>query len=379
MKRILLIENRPDFGMGGVENYNCKLCNILKLYFPNVIIDKAALLPAENGKNPALLKEYYYVFNKFENYRNKKGNLNFYKISFLFCKFRSLIYSLENKYHYNLIIDSTVTSFKKFCNKSFYFWIQHNTPSFYSLNYIKNRWIRWLFLFAERFFGVFNNLKYAKNLVLYDEFNFEEVKKNRKTSFNGYIIPLSHSMPLNMEEILVKSVKNKKRILYFGRIDDSQKNIRLLISINNLIHLIDFYGRGDQKLINELGNSYKGFLDSTDNLENLLIQYKYMILMSNYEGFSFSLVQALCYGLPIIIRNTFTSAQFLINNNKNGFLLKPNLTVAEYSKKIMDIYQIKDNEYLKLSKNAYEFAKNNLSNQKFNENWLKIFHKFLDE
>ena len=194
------------------------------------------------------------------------------------------------------------------------------------------------------------------------------MKKNRKTSFNGYIIPLSHSMPLNMEEILVKSVKNKKRILYFGRIDDSQKNIRLLISINNLIHLIDFYGRGDQKLINELGNSYKGFLDSTDNLENLLIQYKYMILMSNYEGFSFSLVQALCYGLPIIIRNTFTSAQFLINNNKNGFLLKPNLTVAEYSKKIMDIYQIKDNEYLKLSKNAYEFAKNNLSNQKFNEN-----------
>ena len=121
MKRILLIENRPDFGMGGVENYNSKLCNILKLYFPNVIIDKAALLPPENGRNPTLLKEYYYVFNKSENYRNKKGNLNFYKISFLFCKFRSLIYSLENKYHYNLIIDSTVTSFKKFWNKPFYF------------------------------------------------------------------------------------------------------------------------------------------------------------------------------------------------------------------------------------------------------------------
>ena len=61
-------------------------------------------------------------------------------------------------------------------------------------------------------------------------------------------------------------------------------------------------------------------------------------------------------------------------SDKVGDSLKSEARKAEKQKR-----DDKYNEYLKLSKNAYEFAKNNLSNQKFNENWLKIFHKFLDE
>ena len=44
MKKILFIENRPDYGLGGIENYNKKLIKILKHNFPNVIIDKCNLL-----------------------------------------------------------------------------------------------------------------------------------------------------------------------------------------------------------------------------------------------------------------------------------------------------------------------------------------------
>ncbi|MBO6072375.1 hypothetical protein J6P59_01775 [bacterium] len=121
MKRVLLIENRPDYGMGGVENYNRKLFNILERNFKNIQIDRAAFLPCENVSNPRLFNNYYHIFDENNNYRTKNGELNFIKISFLFLKFRCLVYKLYNKNHYDLIIDSTIASFKKFRNQNFYF------------------------------------------------------------------------------------------------------------------------------------------------------------------------------------------------------------------------------------------------------------------
>ena len=379
MKRVLLIENRPDYGMGGVENYNRKLFNILERNFKNIQIDRAAFLPCENVSNPRLFNNYYHIFDENNNYRTKNGELNFIKISFLFLKFRCLVYKLYNKNHYDLIIDSTIASFKKFRNQNFYFWVQHNTPSFYSLQYIRNKSKRLIFHLAERFFGIFNNLIYATNLILYDQYNYDEVKENRTLPFNGYIIHLSNFVPLNFENTLASCIAKKERIIYFGRIDNSQKNINLILQINNKIHLIDFYGKGDPILIKKLGDSYKGFLDNNADLQQLLTKYKFMILMSNYEGFSFSIVQALCYGLPVIIEDTFASAKFLTNNNENGFLLNNNLSADEYAKQILDIYHISNEEYLKLSLNAYHFAKANLSDEQFEQRWLKIFHQHLDK
>lgn len=92
-----------------------------------------------------------------------------------------------------------------------------------------------------------------------------------------------------------------------------------------------------------------------------------MIVMSNYEGFSYSLVQALSYGLPIIVLDNYASAKFLVNNNKNGFLLSPNQSLDEYVKKIKDICAISNEQYLQLSLNAYQFAKENLSDKQFEE------------
>ncbi|MBO6072382.1 glycosyltransferase [bacterium] len=90
-----------------------------------------------------------------------------------------------------------------------------------------------------------------------------------------------------------------------------------------------------------------------------------MILMSNQEGFSFSLVQSLACGVPIVVRNTFINASYLTNNNQNGFLLNENLAVDEYATQIKKIYSIDENEYLQLCKNAYNFACKNLSQSEF--------------
>ena len=245
MKHILLIENRPDYGMGGIETYNLSLYKILTTNFKNIKIDRAAFLPCENLCNDELLNQYYYVFNPHENYRTESGTYNFVKIAFLFRRFRDLIYKLNDENNYDLIIDSTITTFKKFSNLPFYFWVQHNTPCYYTMQYIKNKLVRNFILFGEKCFGLKNNILWVKNLILYDQYNYYEVKSKRDDDFNAYIIPLSSFIPLDFTSTLTECVNSKKRILYFGRIDNEQKNIDLLNKINQNLDLIDFYGKGD--------------------------------------------------------------------------------------------------------------------------------------
>ena len=121
MKRILIIENRADYGMGGVENYNRNLYKILTTNFKDIQVDRAAFLPCENINDEDLIKNYYHVYKSNSNFRTKSGNYNFIKVAFLFLKFRNLIYKLNAQNQYNLIIDSTITTFKKFHDFPFYF------------------------------------------------------------------------------------------------------------------------------------------------------------------------------------------------------------------------------------------------------------------
>lgn len=121
LRRVLLVENRADYGMGGVENYNRNLYKILTANFKNIQIDRAAFLPCENINDEKLINHYYHVYKPNSNFRTKNGSYNFVKIAFLFLKFRNLVYKLNKQNQYDLIIDSTITTFKKFHNFSFYF------------------------------------------------------------------------------------------------------------------------------------------------------------------------------------------------------------------------------------------------------------------
>ena len=117
-KKVLIIENRPDYGLGGVENYNTSLINILKTNFNNVIIHKACLLDVFNNTKDQKIPEEFFHLDGTEALTKNQNRLNFkLKIGFHIKKFRKLLYELENKYHYDLIIDSTISYYEKFKNK----------------------------------------------------------------------------------------------------------------------------------------------------------------------------------------------------------------------------------------------------------------------
>ena len=377
MKRVLFIENRPDYGLGGIENYNQKLIKILKQNFPNVIIDKCNLLNTFDKNDDDLENT-----NKFKSTKHTKWISNIKNqfifnclIGFHLISFRKLVYRLVEQNHYDLIIDSTITFFKKLKDNSNYYWVQHVTPEYYDFSCMKNKFARSITFLASRLFGMRNPIKQNHNIIVYDKKNLE-VAKSLNPTINATDINLSYKVP-NLV-ITKDDIKDRKGIIYLGRINQEQKNISFLSKLNNQLQIIDFYGAGDSKYTNKLGNFYKGSVENS-HVGAIISKYKYCILLSNYEGFSFSLVEALSYGVPIIVLDTFCSASYLVDNDSNGLLINRNESLSVIEQKIIDLLNISEDKYFALCKNAYNFAKQNLTDETFDKKWLVIFNKYLKE
>lgn len=85
-----------------------------------------------------------------------------------------------------------------------------------------------------------------------------------------------------------------------------------------------------------------------------------MILYSKYEGFPFSLVEALSQGVPIIVKNTFLSASYLCNS-KTGLLLPASTTIEEDIELIKKFVLISNEKYHQLQINCVDFYNENLN------------------
>lgn len=373
MKKILIIENQPDYEIGGIESYNRKLTEIINNNFKDIIIDKVAIYHPNSNKNFNFSNNQNYYYAQSKKYNE---NLNFFDWILSIFLTRKLVAKLCSRNNYDLIIDSTLITYKKLLSKNNYWWIQHQTPQYYEHNFYKG--LKKVLIKIGCFvLGVKNNLYFANNLVLYDQDNYNYILNKRKTPFNFKCIPLCCNVPKNFLPIIDQQYSFRKRIIYLGRIDNKQKNIQLLIDINKQLDLIDFYGNGSTDLIQQMGDHYKGEIYTRKNRLEIISKYKWMILASNYEGFSFSLVEALAVGVPIIVWNNFISAQYLVNNNQNGYLVKSDEKIDSYSTQIKNFNSIESSLYLKMCKNAYLFALNNLNIDVFTQDWLNILNNYL--
>lgn len=220
-------------------------------------------------------------------------------------------------------------------------------------------------LFSKHLFLIKNPVMNYKNIVCFDEENAKEISNDRNDKFNLYRINLFNET-YNLQQVQ-QSIPNRKKIIFFGRLENSQKNIKHLIELNKLLgNKIDFYGTGSKKIIDELGDSYKGMIKKED-LFNTISKYKASILLSKYEGFPFSIVQSLSSGLPVITNNTYRSSKFLVNQNRNGILLESEY-LDEQAKAIEKFLSMSEQEYAQICMNCYKFAKFNLTERKFENN-----------
>ena len=378
-KNILIIIKDKLSTVGGIVTYNKMLIEIIENNFQNINID--IFLPDSSTKDVNRDEVYNGVYKYYANTYNTKNihinNLLHYIFS------RKAIRNLLKVKKYDLILNSTDV----FCNKNIstknnYFLIQHNPFELYQFK-INKGFFAFIKRIIKKIFGARFAFGKTKNIVLYDHKNKELYCKLFKTNNkpNIYCISLCSK---NQQDINIKDIiLNRKNIIYFGRFS-YQKNIKQLIKINEKLTKIYFYGPGNDtdeysKSVYNMfkkTNWYKGVLNQ-NNLYTTINKYKFSINYSLFEGFGFTIVESLSCGVPVIIKDSFTSASFLTSYD-HRLLIPKNATNEEAIKQINSLLNLSDEEYLEICKKALKFFQENLSYEIFEKKWLDIFNKFLN-
>lgn len=180
-----------------------------------------------------------------------------------------------------------------------------------------------------------------------------------------------------------KANLNYRTVLAVGRLT-KVKGFDLLLDIwRNIKNKEDWQllivGDGEEKitlenLIHEykVANSVK-LLGNIKNIENIYASSSIYCLTSHFEGFPMVLLEAQCFGLPIVAYNCDTGPEDIVVNGYNGFLINKG-DKEKYIERL---------EYmLNLDGSEYEFYKKNslINSEKFNyKNFLNKWLVLLNE
>lgn len=373
--KILVITNNNYHYKGGVETYNKKLYTLFRdvTFFEYPVIDSPITNKEILNVNGVILSNFSYI-DKYKNSKLISKNLK------CFIK--------KNK------IDLIIMSGNYFFDKEFFkkhkkkiIFIQHTIPyhyiNGYSFDKNENRWIvkknnttNKLKSLIRSFFHLnikdfiykikYNNwnnfLHYLDYVVVYTSYDKEIFEKyyENKTFFE---VPLCANF---------NYLKNKKIYDFISPIRNSwEKNPNKILEISK-----DF---PDKKFL-IIGSSFKNKVINNvtysssvnhDKLQELISKSNFLLMSSLYEGFSFSCVESLSQGVPIIIADNYPSAKFLTGDKERGL----QYNINDHSNEEIKMY-IKNIKYNDVSKKCISFYEENLTDEKFSENWSNIFNFF---
>ncbi len=179
------------------------------------------------------------------------------------------------------------------------------------------------FNFIKKYLNVLQfklSLKFADEISvsnLFEKRYYSIVHKKNPNLIYNYI---DTSLFYNFKE------KRKNDFLYIGRIS-KEKNISEIINVfkDNPNFNLDLYGqrKNSPDEVNLVSSKNINFYDPVPNnlIPNLLNKYKFLILLSNFEGLSKTVIEGMSCGIFCIVSNLIEN-KFLIKNNLNGYILK---------------------------------------------------------
>ena len=179
----------------------------------------------------------------------------------------------------------------------------------------------------------------------------------------------------NIELLKTKKEKNKKLIM-IGRIDNNSKRFDLAIRAMKKLpdFTLDIYGGiYNQKDINFLKKIIRDkninnvfFRGITNEVQEKLDESGIYIMTSDYEGYGIVNIEAMRRGLPIVLRNTFDSAQDIVIDN--GVLLEKEWDEDKFVEAVKKVY---DN-YEYYSENSKKLGERH-SPEVIKQEWDKLF------
>jgi len=218
--------------------------------------------------------------------------------------------------------------------------------------------------------------------------SIEKVKKQYlENNIPGHLTDKIEYIPNQVMIHAEYSEKKKKQninIIYVGR-GSKEKRVNIIGSIAKksfeLGLPVDFLMIGNNKYsVEDEYHQYLKFIgEITDPsiMEKIYLESDLILITSSREGFPMVVMEAMSFGsLPI--STDVGDISLHINNGFNGFII-PNYPDEELIIKAFVSYieKICSNEFgLKdLSKNAYEYAKNNFSSDAFHEKYRSLLLK----
>lgn len=205
-------------------------------------------------------------------------------------------------------------------------------------------------------------------------------KKYFNKDMNFKIVPNYIHLDTDLDSI---NIKNKKNILYLGRLHQKKGIENLIKAYEKLdvdlksVHKLIIVGTGEESYIKYL----KSIVNCSDNIlflghkdgqekRDLYINSKIFVLPSYSENFGNVVIESLMYKTPVI-SSIYTPWKELEENNC-GYWIDNEISIL--SEHISKILELKFEDYKVLSDNSYD-----LVNQKYNiknniDNFIKVLY-----
>lgn len=353
-KKIAIISN--SLGIGGAERFSGILSTMLfDLGFEvhTIIIENYVSYPFDGE-----------LYNLGEICKNDNSIIRKFKKGYLLYH-----YLKENKI--DTIIDNRTRNF--FVRE----WITKCIYGSRKILYVVQTSILDMYFFRSKFLNQIFFKKSQKIVCV-----AKAIEDNVKTSFGlENVTTIFNPFSLNREEEVSIDKSFENFFLYFGRLDEKQKNLLFLIESFSKSQVFQkgykllLIGDGESKeaIENKIKalnmEEYILMLPFTNNVHQYVVNAKATVLTSNYEGFPLSIVEALALGTPVISTDCETGPREVLKNKYNGLLIEPN-DIDKFSEAFKAFIQ-DDFLYTTCKKNTKSSVAH-LSKENLQKQWLKI-------
>lgn len=347
-KKILFIGSNPK-NAGGIETFGRLLQEVFKesIHFYSFYKTDQKLYEVDNVKEIFPRKFIYRVFNKIS-----KDSISNYFLNKLIPSYDILLINNPN---------DLKKIYKKNMEKKIIL-VQHQTSK----------------SFLERKDYLNNNQKLIAKmraeidkLITLSPFDEQDFIEKFELS-NEKVAYVRHCSKL---EALESQKLKSKKLVTICRLVNKHKRIDLMLEAMKELpeYELEIWGDGPDKKelenkLEELNLKNVKFLGKTSNVKEKLDSASIFLMTSDYEGYPIAVIEAIRRGLPIVVRNTFVSAQDLVSSN--GILLEKEWNRKRFVDSVKEIH----NNYEKFIFGNYDISqKYNFLN--FEKNWKKIIEE----
>ena len=206
---------------------------------------------------------------------------------------------------------------------------------------------------------IFNSIDYvfpcSEHGVIYIKEKYGDIRANVECKYLGTVDHGEHSMSCFMKPIRIVSCSNVVKVKRLHKI------VNALSMINDVKIEWVHYGDGPllsdikklaaQKLGDNITAIFKGNVANTELLKIYEANdYHLFINVSSSEGLPVSIMEAMSFGIPCIATDVGGTRELV--NEKNGYLLKADISDKEIAEALSRVASMSEVEYFELRKNA---------------------------